>query len=199
MLGGEPAFAQVVIVRASLRKAIPLHHRRVADKSGGLAIDHADQQDEEAGVEDNARHLGPQRPVALRRIDGAPPRGGQPDEHARSDRRVHQDGGDDERPGTEDVEEAEPSKPRRGDRMPQHVTHDTLRVLRQLRQECADDGQQRQDGEQDDGGAHFAELAPGAGEHPDRHGYAAARRGWCRRANGRRRDHRPGPPTVIVA
>src|SRR5438270_10912998 len=111
MAGREHALAQIVIVGACLDEAIAFDDGGVAEESGGLAVDHAHQEDEETPVKDDARHLGPQPAIPLEWVYRAPPGRGNPDEHAGADRGVPQDRGDEERPGAEDVEEAEPGEP----------------------------------------------------------------------------------------
>ena len=79
------AFTEVVVIGAGFDEAISLDHGRIAHESAGLAVEHADEQDEEASMKDDARDLGPERAVALRRGSDASPRGRHADEHAGAD------------------------------------------------------------------------------------------------------------------
>src|SRR5207248_6648140 len=124
----------------------------------------------EAGMEDDRGHLRPEAARTLGLDPAAPPRRRDPDEHAGSDRRVHQDGGGDEEPGAEHVEQTEAGEPGRGEGVTHDVTHHAARVLRDLRQQGADGGQQGQDGEQEDRGPHLPELAPQPAQEPARKG-----------------------------
>src|SRR6202011_4544895 len=111
VLPREQAFAQVVVVGARLDEAVAFDDGGVADKPGGLADQHADQQDKETRMKNNAGDLRPERTIALLVHGEAAIRRWDPDKHTGANRDVHENRRDDERPRTENVEEPEPRQP----------------------------------------------------------------------------------------